>query len=324
MARLTLTLACGDYDLTRGLLTGAVVPPGIDLIPLTMPSPERHWRLARGHEFDICEYSLASYLVSREGDLPYTAIPVFPHRRFRHSFVFVRAAAGIERPQDLIGRRVAVRTWQTTAGVWMRGMLASEYGVSLDRVHWFAQHEEDLPLALPSNVRVERLPADANIDALLLEGELDAALYPEILPSIRRGDPRVRRLWPNSRAVEQEYFRRTGIFPIMHTVVIRNRVLEAHPWVARSLLDAFTQAKQLAYAALENPRTVALAWVRELLDEQKALLGPDPWVYGFAPNRHVLAAFCQYGHAQGLTRRLIDPAELFVPTTLDELPRYVE
>ncbi|HLI29028.1 MAG TPA: ABC transporter substrate-binding protein [Chloroflexota bacterium] len=324
MARLTLTLACGDYDLTRGLLQGTVVPQGIDLIPLTMPSPERHWRLARGQEFDICEYSLASYLVSREGDLPYTAIPVFPHRRFRHSFVFVRAAAGIERPEDLIGKRVAVRTWQTTAGVWMRGILASEYGVPLDRVRWFAQHEEDLPLSLPPGVRVERLPADANIDTLLVEGELDAALYPEILPSLLRGDPRVRRLWPDSRAVEQAYFRRTGIFPIMHTVVIRNRVLEAHPWVARSLLDAFTRAKQQAYAYLENPRTVALAWVRELLDEQKALLGPDPWVYGFAPNRHVLATFCQYAHAQGLTRRPIDPAELFVATTLDELPKYVE
>ncbi len=159
---------------------------------------------------------------------------------------------------------------------------------------------------------------------MLLAGELDAALYPEILPSILRGDPRVRRLWPDSRAAEQAYFRRTGIFPIMHTVVIRNRILAEHPWVARSLLDAFTRAKQQAYDYLENPRTVALAWVRDLLDEQKALMGPDPWVYGFAPNRHTLATFCQYGHTQGLTRRLIDPAELFVPTTLDELPKYVE
>ncbi len=324
MAKLQLTLACGDYDLTRGLLDGSTPPQGIDLIPLTMPSPERHWRMTRGLEFDVCEFSLASYLAAREAWLPFTAIPVFPHRRFRHSYLFVNRQAGIAHPRDLIGKRVGLRTWQTTAGVWMRGILQSEYGVPLEQVHWFTQSEEDVPLTLPPGLRVERLPAEANLDALLVEGELDAALYPEILPSIVRGDSRVGRLFPDPKAEEQAYYRKTGIFPIMHTVVIRDTVLQAHPWVAVTLLQAFQQAKERAYRQLQNPRTVALAWVRECLEEQRAVLGPDPWVYGFAPNRHPLATFCEYAYQQGLTRRRFTPEELFVPSTLHEIPKYVE
>ena len=323
MARLALTLACGEYDLTRGLIDGSVQPQGIDLLALTMPSPERHWRLVRGHEFDVCEFSFAGYLAAQGHDLPYTAIPVFPHRRFRHSYTFVNAAAGIEAPRDLVGKRVAVRTWQTTAGVWMRGILADVYGVPLADVKWVAQSEEDTPLAL-RGYSLERLAPDADLDALLVNGEIAAALYPEVLPSIKSGDARVRRLWPDSRAVEETYFQSTGIFPIMHLVVIRNTILEQHPWTARALLDAFQRAKERAYASLENPRTVALAWVQGLLEEQQAVMGADPWVYGFAPNLHNLTTFCGYGHAQGLTERRFDPAELFVPSAMDDLPKYAE
>jgi 4,5-dihydroxyphthalate decarboxylase len=324
VAKLQLTLACGDYDLTRGLLDGTTAPQGIDLVPLTLPSPERHWRMTRGQEFDVCEFSMASYLASREAGLPFTAIPAFPHRRFRHSFMFVNARAAIERPSDLMDKRVGLRTWQTTAGVWQRGILQSEYGVPLDRVQWLAQSEEDIPLELPSGIRLGRLPAEANLDALLVEGELDAAFYPEVLPSVARGDPRVRSLFADPKAEEQAYFRKTGIFPIMHTVVIRDEVLEAHPWVAVTLLQAFQQAKERAYRQLENPRTVALAWVREALAEQRAVLGPDPWVYGLAPNRHNLETFCEYGYTQGLTRRRIAAEELFAPSTLQGIPKYVE
>ena len=200
MARLQLTLGCGDYDLTHALIDGSVAPPGVDFIPLTMASPERHWRLVRGHEFDVCEFSLASYLAGRAVGLPYTAVPIFPHRRFRHSYVFVNAAAGIREPRDLAGRRVAVRTWQTTAGVWLRGILASECGLPLREVHWFAEHAEETPLAL-EGWRFERLPEDANLDQMVATGALDAAVYPNILPSIAHGDPRVRRLWEDRKSV---------------------------------------------------------------------------------------------------------------------------
>ncbi len=324
MAKLQLTLACGDYDLTRGLIEGTTPPQGIDLIVLTMPSPERHWRMTKGQEFDVCEFSMASYLASREAGLPFTAIPAFPHRRFRHSFMVVNAKAGIQQPSDLRGKRVGLRTWQTTAGVWQRGMLQSEYGLPVDQVRWVAQSEEDIPLQLPPGISLERLPADANLDTMLADGELEAAFYPELLPSLARGDSRVRRLFHDSKAEEQAYFRKTGIFPIMHTVVIRDEILRAHPWVAQNLLQAFERAKEQAYRRLENPRTVSLAWMRDLLEEQRAVMGPDPWVYGFAPNRHTLETFCEYGHQQGLTRRRLSAEELFVPDTLAEIPKYVE
>jgi 4,5-dihydroxyphthalate decarboxylase len=324
MARLQLTLACGDYDLTRALIDGSVAPQGIDLIPITLPSPERHWRLVRGQEFDICEFSMAGYLAALDTDLPYTAIPVFPHRRFRHSYVFVNAEAGIREPRDLAGRSVGLRTWQTTAGVWVRGILASAYGLPLQEVRWYTEHEEETPLTLGSGWHLERLPESANIDEMVASGELAAALYPNLLPSIARGDRRVRRMWDNSREVEQEYFRQTGIFPIMHTVVIRKGLLQEHPWVALSVMQAFQEAKERAYRYLDNPRTVPLAWVADLLDEQREVLGTDPWVYGFAPNRHNLDTFCAYSHEQGLTSRRIDPAELFVPMTLEGIPKYVE
>jgi 4,5-dihydroxyphthalate decarboxylase len=324
MAKIQLTLACGAYDLTRGLIDGSIAPQGIELVPLTMSSPERHFRMTHGPEFDVCEFSMASYLAAHDVGLPFTAVPAFPHRRFRHSYMFVNTKAGIREPADLAGKRVAIRTWQTTAGVWMRGILQSEYGLPLEKVHWVAQSAEDIALELPKGITLEQLPADANLDALLAEGELDAALYPEMLPSFLKGDPRVGRLFPDPKGAEQEYFRKTGIFPIMHTVVIRNDVLERHPWVALSIFKAFQQAKEQAYATLENPRTVALAWVLEALEEQRAVLGPDPWPYGFEPNRHNLTTFCDYGYEQGLTRRRITPEELFVPNSLQEIPKYVE
>jgi 4,5-dihydroxyphthalate decarboxylase len=324
VAKLQLTLACGDYDLTRGLIEGTTAPQGVDLVVLTMPSPERHWRMTRGLEFDVCEFSMASYLASREAGLGFTAIPVFPHRRFRHSYMVVNARSGIEQPSDLAGKKVALRTWQTTAGVWQRGMLQSEYGCPVDQVTWVTQSEEDIPLELPKSIRLERLPEDANLDALVADGEIAGAFYPELLPSLVRGDPRVRRLFPDPKAEEQAYFQRTGIFPIMHAVVIRDEILEQHPWVAVQLMHAFERAKEQAYQRLENPRTVALAWMRDLLEEQRAVLGADPWVYGFEPNRHNLETFCEYGHQQGLTRRRWDAKELFVPSTTEGLPKYVE
>ena len=324
MTKLQLTLACGDYDLTRGLIEGTTPPQGIDLTVLTMPSPERHWRMTKGQEFDVCEFSMASYLASREAGLAFTAIPAFPHRRFRHSFMVVNAKAGIAQPSDLRGKRVGLRTWQTTAGVWQRGMLQSEYGLPVDQVQWVAQSEEDIPLTLPAGIHLERLPADANLDAMLADGELAAAFYPELLPSLARGDSRVRRLFPDSKAEEQAYFRKTGIFPIMHTVVIRDEILREHPWVAQNVLQAFEKAKEQAYRRLENPRTVSLAWMRDLLEEQRAVMGPDPWVYGFKPNERHIDTFCEYGHQQGLTRRRFTAAELFFPGTLTDIPKYVE
>jgi 4,5-dihydroxyphthalate decarboxylase len=324
MGNIQLTLACGEYDLTRGLIYGLTRPQGVDLIPLILPSPERHWRMTRGAAFDICEFSMASYLAARENELPFTAIPAFPHRRFRHSYCLINTNKGIERPSALRGKRIGLRTWQTTAGVYMRGMMASDYGVPLGSVHWLTKDEESIPLNIPSSIHVERLPAGIDYDELLTKGELDAAFYPELLPSFMRGDPRVRRLWPDSKAEEQAYFERTRVFPIMHTVVIRNDLLDRYPWLAVTLFQAFERAKERAYIELRNPRTVALAWMHDLLDEQRRVLGPDPFAYGIAANHHILERFCGYAHEQGLTSRCYRPEELFHPSTLTEIPKYVE
>jgi len=323
MANIRLTLGCGDYDLTRALIDGSVRPAGIDLTVLAMPSPERHWRMMRFEEFDVAELSMSHYLVGQAEGRAFTAIPVFPHRRFRHSFIFCRSDAGIEQPRDLNGKRVALRTFQNTAGVWTRGILADDYGVDLGSIRWFTQDEEETPWEPPDWLHVERVAQGANLDALLVEGELDAAIYPEMLPSFARGHPRVRRLFERPKEVERDYFQRTGIFPIMHTVVVRDQVLHDSPWVAVSMVRAFREAKERCYARLADPRQTALAWVQDLLEEQRQLMGPDPWPYALEPNRAALSTLLRYSQAQGLIPTVPKVEDLFAPNSLSESPRYI-
>lgn len=319
-----LSLACGDYDLNRGLIDGTVRPQGVDLTVLTAPSPERHWRMGHHLEFDACEFSLATYLMlhARAAD-PFVAIPVFPHRRFRHSFIFVNAAAGVREPKDLEGRRVGLRAWQTTAGLWCRGILQDDYGVDLGSIRWVTQDEEDVAFDAPPGLLLERVPDGDTVTARLIRGELDALIYPEVPASIRAGDPRVTRLFNDAKAREIDWFRRTGLFPIMHTVILQRRVVEEHPWVAVSLLDAFRASKDRAFARLEDPRATSLAWVSDLLDEQRTVLGHDPWCFAFGPNRENLATAIRWAHEQGLIDHPFPPEDLFVPSTLDVLPTYV-
>jgi len=323
VAKVQLTLACGDYELTRALADGTVEPEGIELVVLHMGSPERHWRMIRFEEFDVCELSLSSYLLCKAAGREFSAIPVFPHRRFRHSYIFCNVNSGIEKPQDLAGKKIGLRTLQVTAGVWIRGILEEEYGVPLRSIKWYTQDPEDLPIEFPKDLMIEKLPEGSNPDTMLVNGELDAVIYPETLPSIAKGDPRVKRLFTNYKAVEVEYYEKTGIFPIMHTVVIKNSILKEHPWVARNLLTAFTKAKEVCYKRMENPRTIALAWVMELLEEQKRILGPDPWPYNLKDNYKALKTFIRYHHSQGMIPRPFEVEELFVPSTVDTLPRYV-
>lgn len=322
--RIHLSLACGAYDINRALINGAVQPDGIELTVLVEPSPQRHWRMGRHREYDVCEFSLASYLMMRDrGDSSVVAIPVFPHRRFRHSFAFVNARSGIRTPKDLEGRKVGLRTWQTTAGVWLRGILQDEHRLDLRAVRWFSQDEEDIPLALPPGIAHERVPEGKTVTRMLEEGELDALLYPEQPGAVARGDPRVRRLFDDPRHEEVAYFERTGIFPIMHTVVLQESVLAAHPWVAVNLLRAFRESKDRAFAAMRNPRAISLAWLQEAIEEQERVLGPDPWAYEVPRNRVALETFVRYAHEQGLIARRLPVESLFYPTTLEELPRYV-
>jgi 4,5-dihydroxyphthalate decarboxylase len=324
VSRLQLTLACGPYDINDALVRGDVTPQGVDLTVLTMPSPERHWRMSRGLEFDICELSMASYLMLHDqGSFPAIAVPAFPHRRFRHGFIFVHAGSGITRPEDLNGRRVGLRTWQTTAGLWARGILQDDHGVDLMSIEWATQDIEDVPLEEAGRYRIQRVEDGRDVVDMVAAGELDALIYPDLPDIVLEPDSPVVRLFPDAKAAEIEYVTRTGFFPIMHTVVIRREILEAHPWVARNVLAAFEESKARAFRAMRDPRRVSLAWFTEAFEEQRRVLGPDPWAYDFASNRAALETMIRWSHEQGMISRRFPPEKLFAETTLEALPRYV-
>jgi 4,5-dihydroxyphthalate decarboxylase len=312
--KIPLTLACGDYEIVRALKDGEVEPDGIDLTILTdMNSTTRHWRFIRNRDFDMAETSGSSYIVARDQGLPVTAIPVFLHRRFRHGFVFINTQKGITKPTDLIGRKVGLRSYLVSAGHWMRGILEHEYGVPHTSIHWFTELDEDLEFTPHKDLKITRLPNDRSVETMLAEGELDAVIHASIIRPILDKDPRVGRLWPDFKAEEARYYKKTGIFPIMHVLGIKQEVVERHPWVPINMFQAFQKAKAIAMRRLNNPRIVPLAWYREAWEEQERLLGPDPWEYGLTDrNRRALETVAGYSHEQGLTRRRWTPDELFV------------
>src|SRR5712691_5189792 len=265
-----LTLACGDYEITRPLKEGEVRPDGVDLKVVTaMDSPTRHWRFLRNREFDMAEVSSSSYVAASDNGLPFRAIPVFPHRRFRHGFAFVNTGKGISKPTDLIGRKVGVK--------------------------------------------FRRVPKGKTIVDMLVAGELDAVLHPDLIKPLRDRGPRVGRLFPNYKADEAAYFAKTGIFPIMHVLGFRQEVVERYPWVPVNVFQAFNEAKAIAMKRMENPRIVPLAWYREAWEEQQEIFGVDPWEYGLSErNRKNVETLVGYSHEQGLIKRRIPLDELFL------------
>ena len=312
--KLALTLACGDYEIARALLTGKVEPDGVDLTILTaMDSATRHWRFLNNGEFDVAELSASSYLAARDNDLPFRAIPVFLHRRFRHGFMFINTGKSIKKPADLKGRRVGVKTMMTTAVLWMRGILQSEYGVPLDSIEWVAEIEDDVKVSLPAGTRYSCLPDNKSVETMLAEGELDAVFHSDLIKPFVAKDPRVARLFSDHKTEEMAYFERTGIFPIMHVLGIRKALAEEHPWLAVNLYKAFNDAKSAAMKRMANPRIVPLAWYRDAWEEQECLLGPDPWEYGLSEkNRKVLETLVRYSHEQGLIRKRPALEDLFL------------
>jgi 4,5-dihydroxyphthalate decarboxylase len=325
MSTLRLTLACCDYDRTRALVDERVRADGIELTCLTLPVEETFFRMLRHQEFDAAEMSLSSYVVSLfRADRPFVAIPVFPSRLFRHSCIYVHADSGIREPRDLIGKRVGTPEYQMTAGVWIRGILAEDFGVPVDRVVYLTGGEEEpgrpekLALDLPPRIRVEPIGPNQTLATMLERGEIDA-LYTARTPSSFRPGGRVKRLFDDFHSVEREYFRRTGIFPIMHTVVIRRELYEHHQWIAASLSKAFRLAQQYAYDGLEATAalTTMLPWLVAHVEDTKREMGDDFWPYGFEPNRHTLDTFLRYSHDQGLAKQRLDPESLFARETLE-------
>jgi 4,5-dihydroxyphthalate decarboxylase len=315
-----LTLACGDYEITRPLMEGTVRPDGIDLKVVTaMDSPTRHWRFLRNREFDMAEVSSSSYIAARDNGLPFRAIPVFPHRRFRHGFIFTNTSKGITKPADLIGCKVGVKFFLNSAALWLRGILEHDYGVPTRSIDWYTELDEDIAQVTLDGVRITQVPKGKTIVQMLVDGELDAVLHPDLIEPLRKRDPRVGRLFPDYKADEAAWFKKTGIFPIMHVLGFRQEIVEKYPWVPVNMFIAFEEAKAIAMRRMENPRIVPLAWYREAWEEQQELMGRDPWEYGLSErNRHNLETLVGYSHEQGLIKRRIPLDELFLSVSQGE------
>jgi len=318
--RLKLTVACGDYEIVRALKEGAVQADGLELVMLTgMGSKERHWRMARKNEFDVCEVNVGGYFMSRERGEALAGIPVYLHRRFRHGFVFVNANAGIKQPKDLTGQKIGGTNFQPAANIWMRGILEEEYGLPHKSVTWVTEREEDVQFAMPKDLRIEKIAPGKRLDVMLAEGEIPAMLSPTLPKRFIEGDKRIVRLFSNYKEMELAYFRKTGIFPIMHVTVVKQEIIDKYPWVATNLVKAFEEAKTLAYRRMANPRVVPLAWIRTAWEEQEQVLGPDPWAYGFGPaNRKNLETILRYTRQQGLVTKPMTIDDLFIDTDLQD------
>jgi len=323
--KLRLTVACGDYEIVRAIKEGTVKADGLDLVMLTGMGPrERHWRMARHAEFDICEANVGAYFMERDhgveqDGIPLTAIPVFLHRRFRHGFLFVNAEAGIREPKDLIGKKVGGTNFQPASNIWMRGILEEEYGLPHRQVTWVVERSEDVAFTPPKDLRIEMIPPGKKLDVMLAEGEIPAMLSPELPNLFLQGDKRIVRLFPDYKAIELAYFRRTGIFPIMHVTTIKQEIVDKYPWVPTNLVKAFEAAKNIAYRRIANPRMVPIAWVRTALEEQEEVLGADPWSYGLTgANRRNLETVQRYTYQQGMIGKMLALDALFADTDLGD------
>jgi 4,5-dihydroxyphthalate decarboxylase len=327
MEKLFLTVACGDYDRTHALQTGAVEAEGIKLNYIPLQSEEVFWRMGHHREFDASEMSLSNHLtmVSR-GNSPFVGVPVFPSRFFRHSSIFYNVESRIKDPKDFKGKRIGAPEYAITAAVWIRGMLHDDFDVRTQDVKWFIGGQEDpgrkerLQLQLPPDIQVQSIPEDKTLNGMLESGELDGLISARIPSCFAKGSPKVRRLFPNYKDVEIDYYKRTKIFPIMHVLVIRREVYERNPWVARSLYKAFCDAKERAIQTMHisNSHACTLPWLSWEREQLKEIFGPDWWPYGIEPNRHVIGTLIRYMGEQGLLAKPVSVEDIFAPSVIGE------
>lgn len=322
MSNLKLTLACGRYDRTQPLIDGRVQPEGVDLTFLPLRPGETFWRMLNHGEFDVSEMSLSSYTILRsEGDTRFIAIPVFPSRVFRHSAVYVRSDSKIERPQDLKGKRVGVGDYQMTAAVWVRGFLAHEYGVMPKDIAWVTG-KAIRAIRQPEGVRLEAIAPNTTLEAMLEAGEIDALVSVMIPAALGKS---VRRLFREPRQIERDYYAKTGIFPIMHTLVLKTQLYEKEPWLAASFYKAFCRARDVAYQTMydTDALAVSLPWVIDEVEATRAIFGRHIWDYSIEGSRPTLDALVSYLDEQQLSRRRMSVQELFVPNIDSSLTDYL-
>lgn len=320
MPELSITLACRDYDHTRALRDGGVAIDGVRLNLVHVSPPSQIFlRMLHDEEFDASEMSLSNYMIALDrGDTRFVAIPVFPSRVFRHSYIWVNTASGIKQPQDLRGKRVGIADYSMTALLFIRGMLNHENGVAPEEILWFRSRSEHVAIETPPAIRIENIGKNQTLDDLLETGQLDAVALTSPPRGFRNGLPFIRRLFENSREAEAQYYRRTQIFPIMHMIVIRRSVHERHPWLAVALTHAFQKAKEHSFERLHEGLH-PLPWINLDYEYARSVMGRDIYSYGVKRNLATLEAATVYSNEQGLTRRKLEVSELFAPETLDLL-----
>lgn len=327
----TMRLGGYRYEHTAAVFAGEIPIEGFDVLPTTRPLISDVFRELVAGEYDVAELGLTYFLRMWDTEeSPFVALPIFPNRNFRHSALFVRADSGIERPEDLVGRAVGeFALWGHDPGVWVKGILAEEFGVRPEQVRWVVGGTDHpipafdwLPQPVPDGVDVRHAGDGETLVALLERGDVDALLSVDVPESLLRGSPRVRRLFPDYERVERDYYRRTGIFPMMHVVAVRKDFLAQHPEAPRAVYDAFLTAKERTQdhyrsQASKQHMGVVTPWFSELFAENRALLGEDWWPYGVERNRRAVDTFLRYHHEQGLSRELLTCEDVFVPELLD-------
>ncbi|NUL49265.1 ABC transporter substrate-binding protein [Cellulosimicrobium funkei] len=324
---LSLTLACQAYDRVQPILAGDVQIKGVDLTFLDLPVEETFFRMLTNHEFDVAEMSLSSYVLTLGRDAPFVAVPVFPSRAFRHSGIYVRSDSPWESPQELRGARIGVPEYQITAAVWIRGIMQEFYDLPIDSASYYTGgvdqpgRTEKVAIEAPEGVSITPIPPTATLSDMLVEGELDAVYSARNPGPFNRRTGQIRRLFRDPQGEEKSFFDRTGIFPIMHTLVVRRDVYERNPWVATELVKAFTRSKDITLEKAGETAALnyALPWAWAESEELRESFGPDWWPYGVANNESVLDKFLTYSHGQGLADRKYAPAELFAPETLEQV-----
>jgi 4,5-dihydroxyphthalate decarboxylase len=323
MSKLKLSIAIGNYDRVRPLFDGAVHIDGVDPIFMQLPPEEIFFRAFRTQDFDICELSMSSFTVkTAQGDCPYVGVPAFVSRAFRHNSIYVRTDR-IKSPADLKGKRVGLPEYQLTACVWARAILEDDHGVKSSDVIWVRGGIDDpirpekITIKLPPGVRLENAPEGKTISQLLESGGIDAFIAPRVPRLAGKSNPNIGWLFRDPVAAGKDYYRRTGIFPIMHVTGVRRTLVEQHPWLPAAVLKALEQAKSKCLEELEDTATskCTLPFVDEQLKAARELMGHDFWSYGLAPNRTVLETFLRHHHSEGLSPRLLAPEELFHPST---------
>lgn len=326
MEKLLISVGCCNYDRTLAVLDGRAPIEGCGVIPAPIEPEEAFHRAFRFNEFDVSELSLSSHtLMTSRGENSYVGIPAFVSRLFRHSGIYIRSDRGIQSPADLRGKKVGLPEYQITANVWIRGILQDDYGLKPSEVHWRrggveeAGRGERAPIALPADIDLQQIPDDKTLSSMLESGELDAVISARAPSCYTRGAAHVSRMFEDYPAAERDYFKRTGIFPIMHIIGVRKSIVDKHPWLPVSVLKAFNRSKELCMEEMAQigHLFVSLPWGVYEHEQAKKLMGDDYWSYGFEANHKVLETFCRYHHEQGLSARLVDPRELFSASSQD-------